>query len=54
MRIIKASTPSADGFRMPGEFEPHQGCIMIFPDSVRQRGPVRQCQGVDAGAYPGG
>lgn len=23
--------PAADGFRMPGEFEPHQGCIMIWP-----------------------
>ncbi len=32
MEIIKASTPSADGFRMPAEFEPHQGCIMIFPE----------------------
>ena len=32
MEIIKASTPSADGFRMPAEFEPHQGCILIFPE----------------------
>ncbi len=32
MKIIKASTPSADGFRMPAEYEPHQGCIMIFPE----------------------
>ncbi len=23
--------PSKDGFHMPGEFEPHQGCIMIWP-----------------------
>ena len=23
--------PAADGFRMPGEFEPHRGCIMICP-----------------------
>lgn len=23
--------PAADGFRMPGEFEPHEGCIMIWP-----------------------
>ncbi|MDD6279928.1 MAG: agmatine deiminase [Oscillospiraceae bacterium] len=22
----------SDGFHMPGEFEPHQGCIMIFPE----------------------
>ncbi|WP_077609957.1 agmatine deiminase [Clostridium sp. Marseille-P2415] len=25
------SLPAADGFRMPGEFEPHRGCIMIWP-----------------------
>ncbi|MGN0294676.1 MAG: agmatine deiminase family protein [Lachnospiraceae bacterium] len=24
--------PSADGFYMPGEFEPHRGCIMIWPE----------------------
>lgn len=27
-----ASTPAADGFRMPGEFEPHDGCWMIWPE----------------------
>lgn len=32
MRIIKNTTPVADGFHMPAEFEPHQGCIMIFPE----------------------
>ncbi len=32
MKIIKDSTPSADGFRMPAEYEPHAGCIMIFPE----------------------
>ena len=32
MKIIQNSTPSADGFRMPAEFEPHEGCIMIFPE----------------------
>lgn len=32
MRIIRDSAPSWDGFRMPGEFEPHEGCIMIFPE----------------------
>jgi len=25
------STPAADGFRMPGEFEPHEGCWMLWP-----------------------
>jgi agmatine deiminase len=26
------STPAADGFRMPGEFEPHRGCWMAWPE----------------------
>lgn len=26
------STPLADGFRMPGEFEPHTGCWMLWPE----------------------
>ncbi len=25
-------TPREDGFYMPGEFEPHQGCILIWPE----------------------
>ncbi len=25
------SLPAEDGFRMPGEFEPHAGCVMIWP-----------------------
>lgn len=29
---ILSTTPREDGFRMPGEFEPHAGCIMIFPE----------------------
>jgi len=32
MRIIKDSTPKADGYRMPAEYEPHQGCFLIFPE----------------------
>ncbi|MCM1569092.1 MAG: agmatine deiminase [Roseburia sp.] len=32
MRIIRETTPAADGFHMPAEFEPHEGCIMIFPE----------------------
>ena len=28
---ILHSTPQADGFYMPAEFSPHDGCIMIFP-----------------------
>ena len=26
------STPAADGFRMPAEFEPHAGCWMLWPE----------------------
>jgi agmatine deiminase len=26
------STPAADGYRMPAEFEPHSGCWMIWPE----------------------
>lgn len=32
MKIIKDSTPKTDGYRMPAEYEPHQGCILIFPE----------------------
>ncbi len=31
MSATLESTPAADGFRMPGEFEPHSGCWMIWP-----------------------
>src|ERR1700683_505925 len=27
-----ASTPAADGFRMPAEFERHEGCWMLWPE----------------------
>jgi agmatine deiminase len=27
-----SSTPAADGFRMPAEFEPHTGCWMAWPE----------------------
>jgi agmatine deiminase len=32
MGITIDSTPAADGFRMPGEFEPHAGCWMAWPE----------------------
>lgn len=39
MQILKTDclnplpgTPEADGFIMPGEFEPHAGCILIWPE----------------------
>ena len=31
-KMIKDTTPVQDGFFMPGEFEQHQGCIMIWPE----------------------
>lgn len=31
-RKIIESTPRKDGYRMPGEFEPHKGCWMIWPE----------------------
>lgn len=32
MKILRNSSPATDGFRMPAEFEPHEGCILIFPE----------------------
>lgn len=29
--MTEKHTPSQDGFHMPGEFEPHRGCVMIWP-----------------------
>lgn len=29
---MRYTLPRADGFRMPGEYEPHYGTIMIFPE----------------------
>lgn len=31
MKTLDA-TPKKDGFRMPGEFEPHEGCWIIWPE----------------------
>lgn len=31
MKILN-STPAADGFRMPAEYEQHYGCILIWPE----------------------
>lgn len=30
--VTMESTPRRDGFRMPGEFEPHAGCWMLWPE----------------------
>lgn len=32
MSSTLTSTPVADGFRMPAEFEPHRGCWMLWPE----------------------
>jgi agmatine deiminase len=32
MSATLASTPASDGYRMPGEFEPHAGCWMAWPE----------------------
>lgn len=29
---LSYNTPAKDGFRMPGEFEEHAGCWMIWPE----------------------
>jgi agmatine deiminase len=46
MGATLSSTPAADGFRMPGEFEPHAGCWMAWPertDNWRQgAGPAQE------------
>ncbi|MFN3231308.1 MAG: agmatine deiminase [Alphaproteobacteria bacterium] len=45
MAAICAGSPRDDGFRMPGEFEPHAGCWMLWPerpDNWRQGGKPAQ------------
>ncbi|MFZ6019562.1 MAG: agmatine deiminase family protein, partial [Chloroflexota bacterium] len=32
MSHLIESTPRKDGFRMPAEFEPHEGCWMLWPE----------------------
>lgn len=32
MSQTHTSTPAADGFRMPAEWEPHEGCWMLWPE----------------------
>jgi agmatine deiminase len=43
------STPRQDGFRMPGEFEPHVGCWMLWPErSDNWRSGAKPAQGAFA------
>jgi agmatine deiminase len=48
------STPAADGFRMPAEWEPHAGCWMAWPerpDNWRgEAGPAREAYALVASA----
>ncbi len=39
------SIPKEDGFRMPGEFEPHRGTYIIWPERPDNWpcSPLRQC-----------
>jgi agmatine deiminase len=50
--------PAADGFRMPAEFEPHEGCWMIWPerpDNWRSGAkPAQAAFAAVAGAIAGG
>ena len=41
MRTL-GSTPAADGFRMPAEWERHDGCWMVWPqnDTCRAKAPA--------------
>jgi agmatine deiminase len=32
LAIPSPSTPAADGFHMPAEFEPHDGCYLVWPE----------------------
>jgi agmatine deiminase len=49
-----ASTPAADGYRMPGEFEPHSGCWMLWPERTdnwrEQAAPAQRAFAAVAGA----
>jgi agmatine deiminase len=31
-RILENTTPAGDGYSMPGEFEPHSGCWILWPE----------------------
>jgi agmatine deiminase len=60
MGVVSAaieSTPRADGYRMPAEFEPHEGCWMAWPertDNWRLRaGPAQEVFAAVAEAIAG-
>lgn len=45
MSQLLTSTPRADGFRMPAEWEPHTGCWMLWPErSDNWRGGAKPAQ----------
>ena len=45
MSRLLSSTPRADGFRMPAEWEPHAGCWMLWPErSDNWRGGAKPAQ----------
>jgi agmatine deiminase len=65
---ILPDTPAADGYRMPAEFEPHEQCLMLWPeraDNWRERAvpaqaayaavaaAIRRFESVSVGVSPG-
>jgi agmatine deiminase len=52
-----SSTPAADGYRMPGEFEAHDGCWMIWPERPDNwrlgAGPAQEAYAAVAAAIAG-
>ena len=35
-RAKPSSTPRSDGFRMPAEYAPHEGCLIAWPTRTRE------------------
>ena len=38
-----STLPAAEGFRMPAEYEPHRGCVMIWPVRLRDGKTEKMC-----------
>ena len=55
MPRILETTPRADGFRMPAEWEPHAGCWMLWPErSDNWRNGAKPAQRAFAALADGG
>src|SRR3954464_473370 len=57
MPSVLSGTPREDGYRMPAEWEPHDGCYLVWPqrpDTWRNGGkPAQGAGGRAAGAVSG-